>query len=145
MGKKMATAKQVRIYPANRQQMETAIASAKDPELKKAYTEMLEGCLKYPEKWDWYAMWMIENEDGIHIGDLCFKGYEDGKNPEVGYGINDEFQGRGYATEATKLALEWAFSQSGVMAVEAETAANQPLHRRVIIVCQPLEQRLSGA
>ena len=135
MGKKMATAKQVRIYPANRQQMETAIASAKDPELKKAYTEMLEGCLKYPEKWDWYAMWMIENEDGIHIGDLCFKGYEDGKNPEVGYGINDEFQGRGYATEATKLALEWAFSQSGVMAVEAETDPDNIASQKVLEKC----------
>ena len=30
-------------------------------------------------------------------------------------------------------------------AISAYSAANQPLHRRVIIVCQPLEQRLSGA
>ncbi len=131
----MATVKQVRIYPANRQQMETAIASAKDPELKKAYTEMLEGCLEHPDQWDWYAMWIIENEDGIHIGDLCFKGYEYGKNPEIGYGINDEFQGRGYATEATKLALEWAFSQSGVMAVEAETDPDNIASQKVLEKC----------
>lgn len=28
-------------------------------ELKTAYTEMLEGCLKHPEHWKWYAIWMI--------------------------------------------------------------------------------------
>ncbi len=93
MGKKMATVKQVRIYPANRQQMETAISSAKDPELKKAYTEMLEGCLEHPDQWDWYA------------------------------------------TEATKLALEWAFSQSGVMAVEAETDPDNIASQKVVEKC----------
>ena len=39
----MTTEKRVKIYPANRQQMEDTIASEKNPELKKAYTEMLEG------------------------------------------------------------------------------------------------------
>ena len=38
------------------------------------------------------------------LGNLCFKGLEENKNPEIGYGIYDEYQGRGYATEATKLA-----------------------------------------
>ena len=55
------------------------IASEQDEELKKAYTEMLEGCLRHPDQWGWYAIWMIEKTDGTHIGDLCFKGLrEDG-------------------------------------------------------------------
>ena len=33
---------QIRIYPSTEEQMESSIASAKDPELKKAYSEMLE-------------------------------------------------------------------------------------------------------
>ncbi len=131
----MATEKRMKIVPADRQQMEDVIASAKDPELKKAYTEMLEGCLEHPEQWDWYAMWIIENEDGIRVGDLCFKGYEDGKNPEIGYGINDEFQGRGYATEAVKLALEWAFRHTGVAAVEAETDPDNIASQKVLAKC----------
>lgn len=125
----------MKIYPANRQDMENAVATATDPELKKAYTEMLEGCLEHPEKWDWYAMWMIENEDGVHIGDLCFKGFEEDKNPEVGYGIDDEFQGKGYATEATKLALAWAFSHPGVLAVEAETDPDNIASQKVLAKC----------
>ena len=44
---------------------------------------MLEGCLKYPEQWDWYAMWMIELNDGTHIGDLCFKGLDPDAIPGV--------------------------------------------------------------
>lgn len=131
----MTTARRIKIFPANRQQMEDNISFAKDPELKKAYSEMLDGCMKHPEKWDWYAMWIIENEDGIHIGDLCFKGYEDGVNPEIGYGINDAFQGRGYATEAIQLSIEWAFSHLGVEAVEAETDPNNIASQKVLSKC----------
>ena len=131
----MTTAKRIKIYPADRRQMEDAAAAAKDPELKKAYTEMLEGCLEHPEQRDWYAMWIIENEDGIPVGDLCFKGVEDGKNPEIGYGIDDEFQGRGYATEAVKLALAWAFNHVGVAAVEAETDPDNIASQKVLAKC----------
>ena len=76
----------IRIYPASQEQMEKFIASETDEELKKAYSEMREGCLAHPGEWDWYAMWMIEKSDGTHIGDLCFKGIEAGRNPEIGYG-----------------------------------------------------------
>ena len=131
----MATEKRMKIVPADRQQMEEVIASAKDPELKKAYMEMLEGCIEHPEQWDWYAMWIIENEDGIRVGELCFKGVEDGRNPEIGYGIDDEFQGRGYATEAVKLALAWAFSHPGVAAVEAETDPDNIASQKVLTKC----------
>ena len=131
----MTTAKRIKILPADRRQMEDVIASAKDPELKKAYGEMLEGCLEHPGQWDWYAMWIIENEDGIPVGDLCFKGFEDGKNPEIGYGIDEEFQGKGYATEAVKLALVWAFGHAGVAAVEAETDPDNSASQKVLAKC----------
>ena len=131
----MTSTKRIKIFPANRQQMEDTIASAKDPELKKENMEMLEGCIEHPNQWDWYAMWMIENEEGIRIGNLCFKGYEDGKNPEIGYGINDEFQGRGYAMEAIKLALEWGFSHFGVTAIEAETDQYNIASQKVLAKC----------
>lgn len=131
----MTTAKRIKIFPADSQQMEAVIASTKDQELKKAYTEMLEGCLEHPEQWDWYAMWIIETEDGVHVGDLCFKGLEDGTNPEIGYGINDEFRGKGYATEAVKLALVWAFGHPDVAAVEAETDPDNIVSQKVLAKC----------
>ena len=59
---------------------------------------------------------MIEKMDGTHMGDLCFKGIEDGRNPEIGYGLLEEYWGQGIAAEAVKLALEWAFQQPAVNA-----------------------------
>ena len=44
----MLNTERLRIYPASREQMETMIASEQEEELKKAYTEMLEGCLRHP-------------------------------------------------------------------------------------------------
>ena len=69
----MLNTKRLRIYPASREQMEAMIASEQDEELKKAYSEMLEGCLRHPDQWDWYAIWMIEKTDGTHIGDFLIK------------------------------------------------------------------------
>ncbi|MBE5871910.1 MAG: GNAT family N-acetyltransferase [Lachnospiraceae bacterium] len=125
----------IKIYPASREQMEKHIASETDKELKKAYGEMLEGCLTHPGEWDWYAMWMIEKMDGVHIGDLCFKGIEAGRNPEIGYGILEEYRGLGFATEAVKLALKWAFGHSMVKAVEAEADPDNVASQRVLVKC----------
>ena len=86
------------IYPASREQMEAMIALEQNEELKKAYSEMLEGCLRHSDQWDWYAIWMIEKMDETHIGDLCFKGLRENGISEIGYGILEEYQGQGYAT-----------------------------------------------
>ena len=115
--------------------MENLIGAEKDEELKKAYGEMLEGCLSHPDLWDWYATWMIERDDGTRVGDLCFKGLEEGKNPEIGYGILEEFWGHGYATEAVKLALRWALGHPAVTAVEAEAAPYNIASQRVLQKC----------
>ena len=125
----------IRIYPAGREQMERILAVEQDEELRKAYREMLEGSLSHPEERDWYAMWMIEKQDGTRIGDLCFKGIEAGRNPEIGYGILEAFRGQGYAAEAVKLALEWAFRHPEVQAVEAETDPGNTASQRVLAKC----------
>ena len=127
--------KRLRIYPATREQMETFIAAEADAELKKAYAEMLEGCLRHPEQWQWYAMWMIELQDRTHIGDLCFKGLEANGMAEIGYGILEEYQGQGYATEAVGAAVIWALKQPDVACVEAETAPDNRASQRVLEKC----------
>ena len=131
----MIESKRVKIYPASKKQMENQIAAENNPELKKAYKEMLQGCIDHPDLWDWYAMWIIENENGKNIGNLCYKGLESDKNPEIGYGIFDEFQGRGYATEAASLAIKWAFNHPEVKAVEAETDFTNTASQKVLEKC----------
>ena len=115
--------------------MESMIAAERDADLRKAYSEMLAGSLSHPEERDWYAMWMIERTDGTHVGDLCFKGVEEGRNPELGYGILEAYRGHGYATEAVSLALRWAFRHPAVRAVEAETDPGNAASQRVLQKC----------
>ena len=131
----MIETKRLKIYPASREQMEAYIAAETDAELKKAYTEMLDGCLKHPDQWHWYAMWMIALRDGTHIGDLCFKGLGTNGTTEIGYGILEEYQGQGYATEAVDAAVNRALQQPGVTRVEAETEPDNRASRRVLEKC----------
>ena len=115
--------------------MEVMIASEQNEELRKAYAEMLEGYLRQPDQWDWYAIWMIEKTDGTHIGDLCFKGLQENGVAEIGYGILDEHQGKGYATEALRSACRWAFLHPNVTSLEAETEAGNLASQRVLEKC----------
>ena len=131
----MIETKRLKIYPAAREQMEAFIAAETDAELKKAYKEMLDGCLKNTDQWEWYAMWMIELRDGTHIGDLCFKGLGANGVVEIGYGILEEYQGQGYATEAIDATVVWALKQSNVTRVEAETEPDNRASQRVLEKC----------
>ena len=131
----MMRTERLRLYPASREQMETMIASEQEEELKKAYAEMLDGCLRHPDQWDWYAVWMIEKTDGTPVGDLCFKGLREDGIAEIGYGILEEHQGQGYATEAVQAACRWAFLHPDVRSLEAETDAENAASQRVLEKC----------
>ena len=131
----MIETKRLMIYHALQEQMEAFIAAETDPELKKAYSEMLAGCLGHPDRWQWYVMWMIDLRDGTHIGDLCFKGLDPNGMAEIGYGIREDYQGQGYATEAVNAAVIWALQQPGVTRVEAETEPDNKASRRVLEKC----------
>ena len=78
---------------------------------------------------------MIEKEDGTHIGDLCFKGLDESGVAEIGYGILEEYQGKGYATQAVRAACRWAFCHAEVKAQEAETVAGNTASQRVLEKC----------
>ena len=131
----MIKTNRIKIYPATRMEMEIQIAAEKDDELKAAYSEMLEGCMLHPDEWEWYAMWIIELDNGTRIGDLCFKGLDSSGVVEIGYGILEEYQGQGYATEAVKVVTAWAFQNSKVVAIEAETDAQNTVSQRVLEKC----------
>ena len=111
--------------------MEAFIAAQTNDILKAAYTEMLEGCLSHPDRWEWYAIWMIELKDSTHIGELCFKGIDEVGSAEIGYGIADAHQGCGYATEAVSAAVRWA-AQEGAAQITAETEEGNAASKRVL-------------
>ncbi len=140
----MEETKRLHIYPASDRQMEAMIAAEPDPELKKAYGEMLELSRQDPERRDWYAAWIIETQDGTPVGDLCFKGLSEDGIAEIGYGIHEEYQGCGYATEAVLAALRWAFRHPEAAAVEAETDPENSASQRVLEKCGFLPNGKTG-
>lgn len=122
------------IYPLSDSEMENLIAIELDLGMKKAYSEMLEGCRQNPEQRIWYAIWNMQLNDGIgrSVGDLCFKGLNSNGMVEIGYGIKKEYEGQGYMTEAVIAMARWASEQSGVKYVEAETAPDNKASQRVL-------------
>ena len=102
------------------------------PELSSAYREMLNNCIQFPEQYVWYAAWKICLADsGKEVGYAGFKGFNGGC-PEIGYGINDEYEGVGFATDAVKALCNWAFQMPEVVAVEAETESDNVKSIRVL-------------
>lgn len=125
----------LRLYVASQAEMEQLIERQNDGELKKAYQEMLDGCLAHPKQGEWYAIWLVTRHDGVQVGDLSFKGLNEDGSVEIGYGIKDEFQGQGYATEAVRAAVDWVLNQDGVLCVEAEAEPDNKVSQRVLAKC----------
>ncbi len=129
---------------ASEEEMLGIIDNQTDDILRKAYQEMLQGCLDHPEQWEWYAVWIIECKDGSHAGDLSFKGRGDDGSVEIGYGIIETHRGQGYATEAVNAVVTWAFQQPGIIRVEAETEPDNQASQRVLEKCGFIPAGIDG-
>ena len=116
------------------EEMEKKIEEEAVIEMKKAYSEMLYGCRENPEQRIWYAIWIMQLNDGTNrvVGDLSFKGINKHGIVEIGYGINPKYEGQGFMTEAVIAMVNWASNQSGVTCVEAETEPNNHASQRVL-------------
>ena len=125
--------KRLLLSPMSDGRMEQLIDSTEDASLKQAYTEMLDGSKADPENRLWYTAWdILLKSDGTFIGDLCFKGPQKNASVEIGYGLSEAYWGNGYATEAARALIQWAFSQENVYFVEAETEPDNAASRRVL-------------
>jgi len=68
-----------------------------------------------------FGVWvMIERESATVVGDIGFLGPPRAdRTVEIGYSVIPDRRGRGYATEATRALVDWAFSQPQVDVVVA--------------------------
>ena len=68
-----------------------------------------------------FESWMIIKNDTLEIiGDLGFNGFNhDEENIDIGYGIIKEERKNGYAEEASKGLIKWAFSNKFVKEITA--------------------------
>lgn len=120
-----------------------AIAGAKIPAawpgrvlVERAFSASLEAIRADPETRLWGDRLMITREgaERLVIGSIIFHGKPDASGvAEVGYGVEESWQGKGIATEGTRAAVEWALEQEGVREI---TATTPPWHMASIRVLE---------
>ncbi|GMG96537.1 GNAT family N-acetyltransferase [Tepidimicrobium xylanilyticum] len=130
----MIKTERLNIFPLSDKEMRDVIDNESNKVLKAAYLEMLEGCLENPDQRIWYALWVLQLNDGSGniVGSLSFKGLNDNGMLEIGYGINPKYEGKGLMTEAVSAIVRWASEQPGVLFIEAETEPDNIASQRVL-------------
>lgn len=103
-------------------------------ELAEAFTTTILPAVKTASNHLFSTLWTIVlKAQNVMVGDLCFKGTpNDAGEVEVGYGTYDQFQGKGYMTEAIAAITAWALTQNGVKVIIAGTDVNNVASHRVL-------------
>lgn len=77
---------------------------------------------------------MIMLRDGTLIGG-CGLGLLDGPAPEIGYWLGVSYWGQGYATEAVRALVDYAFTELDHTALQAGARVTNPASRRTLEKC----------
>jgi ribosomal-protein-alanine N-acetyltransferase len=82
---------------------------------------------------DWLTYWLIViKEENVGAGMLGFKGFPDEHgSTEIGYGIDEAHQGKGYMREAVQALIDWAFTHPFCNVITASEVEN-PASRRLL-------------
>ncbi len=99
------------------------------------YIDELAG--KTPDAYPWITNWqIILKSERIAIGSACFMDVPNGLGAvEIGYGIYQKYQRKGYMTEALKAICSWALNQDGVKMVAAQSEPENVASHRVLERC----------
>jgi RimJ/RimL family protein N-acetyltransferase len=77
---------------------------------------------------------LVTRPDGTIVG-ACGLDRRDAAAPEVGYWVGLAFRGNGYATEAVRAVIDWAFADGRHEALQAGARVTNPASRRVLEKC----------
>ncbi|HFT2184545.1 GNAT family N-acetyltransferase [Bacillus cereus group sp. MYBK163-2] len=81
----------------------------------------------------WGAWYVLRKEDDIVLGDIGFKGKpNENQTVEIGYGFIEKYWNQGYATEAVRELIDWAFKTGEVETIIAETLLDNYSSMRVL-------------
>jgi RimJ/RimL family protein N-acetyltransferase len=105
--------------------------------IERAFCASIEDIRADAEKRLWGDRVMIAREGPRRvIGSVVFHGAPDHEGSvEVAYGVEQESQQQGYATEGTLASVEWALAHPGVRCVRATTPSWHTPSRRVLEKC----------
>jgi RimJ/RimL family protein N-acetyltransferase len=82
---------------------------------------------------DWLSAAVVERKSGITVGDLGLRWVsERDRTAEIGFVFDPRHQGKGFATEAARPLLDWAFGTAGLHRVIGRTEARNSASSRVL-------------
>ncbi len=83
-----------------------------------------------------HAFRIKERRSGAVIGTCGFKGPLDSQGiVELAYGVDPDYRGSGYATEAAKALVHFAFGNDDVRIIRAHTLPDNKASEQVLIKC----------
>lgn len=137
----MINTERLLIRPFSISDAEDAFEWRSDPEVNRFMPypcdENVEELRQRIEEWiadnDKYAI--VLKETGKVIGDISVEWCEKDKAYEIGYNINRSFWRRGYATEALRGVLDWAYKELGARDFTAFYAKDNGASGRVLEKC----------
>jgi ribosomal-protein-alanine N-acetyltransferase len=94
--------------------------------VERAFSCPIEKLRRDPEAWLWGARVLVSNKENVVVGSVVLNGRPEGGLVEVAYGVDEAWQGKGFATEGTRAVVAWALDQPDVARVQACTF---PWHR----------------
>ena len=82
---------------------------------------------------DWLGAAVVERESGLVVGDVGLRWLsERDRTAEIGFIFDPRHQGKGFATEAARVLLEWAFGSARMHRVIGRTEARNTASNRVL-------------
>jgi RimJ/RimL family protein N-acetyltransferase len=107
--------------------------------VERAFSASLDRIRSEPARRLWGDRLMVtRGSERRVVGSVVFHGLPEDGVAEVGYGVDEDVQRLGYATEATLASVEWALSCPGIRAVRAKTF---PWHRASVRVLEKVGMR----
>lgn len=105
--------------------------------VERAFYASIDAIMRDPSTRLWGDRVMITREGPRRVvGSVIFHGAPDEEGAvEVAYGVEEESQRKGYATEATLRSVEWALEQEGVRFVRAATPPWHIASQKVLERC----------
>ena len=94
--------------------------------VERAFSCPVEKIRRDPDAWLWGARVLVKKDDPIVVGSVVLSGRPEEGSVEVAYGVDEAWQGKGFATEGTGAVVRWALEQRDVARVQACTF---PWHR----------------
>ncbi|HJQ74636.1 MAG TPA: GNAT family N-acetyltransferase [Gaiellaceae bacterium] len=106
--------------------------STSEDETRKSLARKIAGT-SWTAEGDWLGAAVVERASGATVGDIAFQWVsERDRTAEIGFVFDPRHQGKGFATEAARAMVDWAFTSAGMHRVIGRTEARNAASARVL-------------